>query len=396
MGKTLNRYLLREMLGPFLLGLAAFTAVLLIARILKLVELVVNRGVPPSTLLQILAYLLPAFLEVTLPMAFLLAILVTFSRLTTDRETLAIQTCGISLYQMSKPAVLFALFAALLTFFFTLYARPRGNNALKETLYEITKRRATAGLQEKVFNTYFEGIVLYVEEISPPGTLLQGIMIADRRDPQQHNVIFARTGFILLDERKHALTLRLRDGTVHSTLLGRKNQPHTNFTVFTVYDVTLSLMSILENKKDKDRDPQDMTFSELSQTIAYKRTAGLNAQKELVELHRKFSIPFACFVFVLIGIPLGVQPTEAARARGWTLSLVVILCYYVFLTAGEVLGKKGILPPPLALWLPNMVLGGLGVGLFLWTAKRVPPLTRPPLKGWAERLRLRVSGHPLS
>ena len=388
MGRTLNRYIFQEILTPFFLGLAVFTFILLIARILKLVELVVNRGIPFFDMLKIFAYILPAFLEVTVPMALLLALLLAFSRLSADQETIALKTSGISLYQVTVPIAVFVLFTYLLTLFLTLHARPWANTALKAALYHATKTRATAGLQEKVFNTDFDGLVLYVEEIHPPGTLLQGIMIADRRNSQQHNTIFAQTGLLIPNEQTHSLTLRLFDGTIHGVLSQEKSYHRTNFTV---YDVTLSLDALLAAKKTKDKNPQEMTFPELRQAIARRGAAGLGANTELVELHRRFSIPFACIVFALVGLPLGMQPTRAIRARGFTLSLTLIFLYYIFLTMGEDLGRKGILPIPLALWLPNLVLGGIGGYLFLRSAREVPLLGQVRLGQWIDEVQRKMA-----
>jgi lipopolysaccharide export system permease protein len=388
MGKTLNRYVFQEMLTPFFLGLAVFTSILLIARILKLVELVVNRGIPFFDMLKIFACILPAFLEVTVPMALLLALLLAFSRLSADRETLAIKTSGISLYQVAVPVAVFVLFACLLTLFLTLHARPWGNTALKAALYEATKTRATAGLQEKVFNTDFDGLVLYVEEIHPPGTRLQGVMVADRHDSQQHNTIFARTGLLIPNEQTHSLTLRLLDGTIHSFLSQERSYHRTNFTV---YDVTLSLATALAAMKTRDKNPQEMTFPELNQAINRKRAAGFSANAERVEFHRRFSIPFACVAFALVGVPLGMQPARTARARGFTLSLALIFLYYVFLTIGEDLGRKGILPTALALWLPNLVLGGIGACLFLRAAREAPLLVRMNFGQWIDKVQRKMA-----
>src|SRR3990170_4068800 len=239
MGRTLNRYVVREMVGPFVFGVAAFTVVLLIGRMPRLIELAVNRGVSPWAVAEISAYILPAFLEVTTPMALLMAILTGFGRLSADGEALAMQTSGLSLYQMSRPVILLVLVSTVLTFFFALYARPWGNAALKRALYTMTKTQALAALQEKVFNTDFDGLVLYVEEIESPGALLRGVMVSDRRDPGQQNTIFANAGLILVDEEARALTLRLQDGAVHTVLGDGKDEPRTNYTVFTGYDVKL-------------------------------------------------------------------------------------------------------------------------------------------------------------
>ena len=102
MGRILYRYTLREMLAPFALGLTIFTFVLLLARLLRLIELVVNRGLPATQVSQLFLYLLPAFLEVTVPMAMLLAILVAFGRLSADSEITALRSSGVSLLQLTR------------------------------------------------------------------------------------------------------------------------------------------------------------------------------------------------------------------------------------------------------------------------------------------------------
>src|SRR5262245_57781188 len=109
MGKILHRYIFREVVTPFLLGLGIFTFVLLIARLLKLIEMVVNRGLPATQILELLGYLLPAFLEVTVPMAMLLAILIAFGRLSADSEMVAMRSSGLSIYQLAPPVALFVL-----------------------------------------------------------------------------------------------------------------------------------------------------------------------------------------------------------------------------------------------------------------------------------------------
>lgn len=181
MGPTLRRYFLREVAIPFLLGIGVFTFILLIARMLKLVELVVNRSVPILQIAKLFAYILPTFLEVTVPMALLLAVLLSFGRLSADSEIVALKTSGISLYQMVVPVIAFTGLVTLLALLLALYARPWGNSNLKASLYEIAKTRASAGLRERVFNDDFAGLVIYVEHIEPPGDQLGGDL--DRRRP---------------------------------------------------------------------------------------------------------------------------------------------------------------------------------------------------------------------
>lgn len=384
--RTINRYILREISIPFGLGLAVFTFILVIARILKLVEMVVNRGVPALEVLKLFSYILPAFLEVTVPMALLLAVLVAFGRLSSDSEIVALKTSGVSLYQLMRPVTLFAVCVYVVALGLSLYARPWGNNQLRNALYEIAKTRASAGIKEKVFTDDFSGLVIYVNHIEPPGNSLRGILISDSRDPDQRNTVVARVGYLVPNEQLHTLTLRLLEGSVHAFYQKDRSYHRTDFTT---YDITLDLNTALTNLRPREKDPSEMTVHELRKTIATKHRAGQPAFGEAVELQRKFSIPFACLAFAVIGVPLGIQPSRSVRSRGFALSLTLIFGYYLLLTLGDSLGQRGVLPPALSMWLPNILLTALAIGFFQRAARDTPQ--RPSvLDSWVTNLRLRI------
>jgi len=389
MGKILRRYVYSEIATPFFFALLIFTGILLTVRILKLVELVVNRGVPVQEILKIFLYVTPTFLEVTVPMSFLLAILWGMGRFSTDRELLALKSCGLSFYQLATPVWVLTTFVLLGSFLLTIFVRPWSNAALRQLFYEVTKTRATAGLKEKTFNDEFEGFVVYAEEIEPPGTFLHRIMIADRRNPQQKNTIFAREGLVIINEESQLLTLRLRNGTIHSAGSANKNYQTTNFFV---YDLTLNLAATLAETQKPTHNPQEMSFAELRTMIAQKHHDQTNSTAESVEFHRRLALPFSCVVFALIALPLSIHTTWARRSHGFAVSLVIILSYYLLLTVGETLGKKGTLAPAVALWLPNGILGMFGLSLFHWIAQERQLFLSP----WQKRsmTKLFSLGHP--
>ncbi len=386
MGSTLRRYFLREVAVPFCFGIGVFTFILLIARMLKLVELVVNRGVSPLEIGKLFAYILPTFLEVTVPMALLLAVLLAVGRLSADSEIVALRSSGISLYQMMVPIAFFILLAYLLNTALAIYARPWANNRLKASLYEIAKTRASAGLRERVFNDDFEGLVLYVEHIQPPGDQLGGMLIADNRDPNQRNTVLAKRGFIVSNEETHSVTLRLLDGTIHTFVPGETSYHKTDFTV---YDVTLNLAAALAKFSQREKEPEEMSLGELRTVIAERRRAGKRPSGELVEFHRKFSVPFACLVFGLVGVPLGIRPARAVRSRGFSVSLVVIFIYYLLLTTGETLAQKDVVSPIVALWTPNAIFLVFGAVLFVMAARERPLALASRLANGLAAMRLR-------
>lgn len=361
-----GRYILREILTPFLLGLGVFTLILLIARVLKLIEMVVNRGVPLIDVVRLFSYILPAFLEVTVPMAVLLAVVVAFGRLSSDSELVALRASGISLYQLAIPVALFAVAIWAIASIISLHGRPWGNSRLRSALYEMAKTRATVGIKERVFTDDFEGLVIYVDQIEPPGDVLRGVLISDSRDPNQRNTILAKIGSLVPNESTHVLSLRLVDGTIHAFAQQDRSYHRTDFATF---DVVLDLGGTLAMLQPRERDPSELTIPELQVAALAKRSMGQAATPELIELHRKFSIPFASLIFAVIGVPLGARPSRAVRSRGFAVSIALVFVYYLILTLGESLGQRELLAPGLALWLPNALFAPFAVLLFQRAAR---------------------------
>lgn len=388
MGKIVHRYIFRELLIPFLFGLSVFTFVLLIARLLRLIELVVNRGVPATNILRIFAYIMPAFLEVTVPMAMLLAIIVAFGRLSADSELVAFRSSGLSLYQLITPVVIFVSLAGVVTAGLTLWARPWGNRSLRSALFEIAKTRASAGIRQQVFNDEFPGLVIYTEQIDPTTDTLRHVLISDDRDERQRNRIFAREGVMVSDTSTETVSLRLRDGFIQTTDARRGTEYQTEFQT---YDVSLDLRQALAGDQERDRDPKEMPLADLRSAIAAKQAAGTSAGLESAEYQRRFSLPFACVVFGLVAVPLGIQPARGVRARGFAVSIVLIFVYYILLSAGQAMAEQRLVPAVVGLWLPNVVFVVFGVYLFRQAARErgVVPLER--LEGWIAGLRARLA-----
>lgn len=380
--RILDRYILREISVPFVLGLAVFTMILLVARVLKLVELVVNRGVPFVEVLKLFAYILPSFLEVTVPMALLLAVLVGLGRLSADSEIIALRASGMSLLQLGRPVALFAAAAFVLALGLSLEARPWGNSLLRNGLYEIAKVRATAGIRPKVFTDDFEGVVLYVDAIEPPGNVLRGILISGAFEPASavrpdapadeapQSTVVAKSGVLIADEASHVLTLRLFEGSLHSIDSARRSYHRTDFAA---YDIALDLDTALADLSRHEPEPKEIPTSELRRRIAGAQAGDKTSTSAEVELARRFAIPFACLGFAAVALPLGVRPASSARAQSFSMSLVLILAYYLLLTLGESLGERGLLPAVPALWIPNFVLAALAYRLYRSAAMETPP-----------------------
>jgi lipopolysaccharide export system permease protein len=375
--KTISRYLISEVLPPFFLGLFAFTLILLIARILKLIELVITRGVPLLQIGKLFSLILPTFLELTVPMSFLLAILLGLGRLSNDQELLAMKASGISPTQIYLPIFLLAIVVAFITLFLTLFARPAANTALRKQLYNVAKTRVGTALKEKVFNDDFPRILIYVEEIKPPGNTVQGILIVDRRDKSRENIILGKVALITTEEATNTLGLRLFDGSVYER---EQNRIGFSQTRFNIYDFKFDLDEIIGPVRQKEAGPKESPLVDLLNAIEVKNNQGVKNVAERMELHQRIAFGFVPLVFSLLGVALALLPRASRSNRSWgfMLCLFWLMIFYVLLSLGKALGDKSILHPIPAVWLPNFVVGAIAA-VFFRKAMRESPLLIPSM-----------------
>lgn len=375
--RTLFRYLIAEVLPPFFFGLLVFTFILLVARLLKLVELVVTRGVPFLQIGKLFSLILPTFLEMTVPMAFLLAILLGLGRMSNDQELLAMKASGVSPQQILWPIAALAGLIASLTLALTMFVRPSANFALRKELYNIAKSRIGSALREKVFNDDFPKILIYVEEIVPPGNTAQGVLIVDKRDQMRDDIILGKVARITTDEETNTLGLRLFDGSIYER---EKNRPGFSQTRFNIYDFKIDLDDLMGPVRQRAAGPKEMPLSDLLAAIRTKKDTGNKAIPERMELHQRISFGFIPLIFCLLGVSLTLLPRTSRANRSWGFMLCTfwLMIYYALLSLGKALGDKSLLHPVLALWMPNIIVGGMGFH-FLRHAQRESPLVLPKL-----------------
>lgn len=377
-----DRYVAREVMGPFALGVALLTFALVAGRLLKLTEMVVNHGVTPAEVLGLVGYIMPGFLELTFPMAVLLGVLLGFGRMSGDQELTAARACGISLYRLAVPVMALAMAIYAVSSWFAFEVRPWANAHLRERLYELTRTRTSAGLREKVFNRDFAGLVVYVDRVSPSDSRLVGVLISDMRDPVQQNTIVARSGLLLPDERQKAVTLRLFDGSIFGQDL-QNNASH--FTSFRSYDLTVRPEEALGLVQ---HDPEEMRLGELRGAIAKARASGEPDYTAEAELAGKYTIPVATLLFALLGVSLGLKPARGGQSERFGVSVGLFFLYYSLMRVGQTLAERGKLDAFLAMSIPDVAFTALALWLFYRSATDRGDQGRGPgdlLWDWVER-----------
>ena len=369
MRRIIPRYIFRETLTPFGVGLFVFTAVLLLQKIIRLIEMIVNKGVPASSVFKLIFYLLPYFFVFTIPMALLLAVLVAFSRLHTDSEITALKASGSSLVQLLPPVLFLAGLCYIVSTALTLAVLPSANNAFRSLLFTVGKTKALVGIKERIFIDDFEGIVLYVDRMPVGADRIEGVLVMDQRSAEDPFTIVARSGTVHADPQAMVTTLKLRDGSIHRA---RERGRIYQKIDFELYDLNLNFGGQIS--KERTRQDRELTIGELYKKAELLRTAGRNDASQRVEIHSRFAMPVACFVFAVLGVPLALQPMRSSRSVGFPLSIGVFALYYVLQKGGEALGAQGRIPPAAAAWAPNLLIGSLALYL-LWKRNRDAPVT---------------------
>jgi lipopolysaccharide export system permease protein len=342
-------------------------------KIFKLVELIVARGANPVHILKLLMFISPSFLIFTIPMGVLVGTLLTFGRLSADSEITAFKASGVSLYQLFFPIALFSIGAYLVTSLLVLYGLPWGNRGFKSTLFMVLQTKASIEIKERVFNDAFDGLVIYVDRVPIQGEKIEGILIYDERDKTSVNTIFAKGGFLINNPQSKDIILRLLQGDIH------RFDPKTNVyqkIAFDAYDLRLELAKALTVMWRKLKD-WEMSIDDIKEKMEFIRNRGGDVTSLQVEIHKRYAFPFACLIFALIGVPLGVQPHRSGRSHGFVLSILILLAYYISLSFAEVIALRKEISPFLGGWMPNFLFGGFGLYLLIKTTKESPfkPLT---------------------
>jgi LPS export ABC transporter permease LptG len=407
---VIDRYVLRELLPPLCLSGVLLLFFLLLDRIYSLTDLVITKGVPLHLVTQLLVFTLPSFLALTLPMAFLVAVLLAGGRLAGDLEVVAFQASGIGPLRLFSPVLAVGLIVTLAAGTLTLVVGPPANREFQTQLFKILQARATAGLKERVFNADFGDIVIYPEEISASQVALRGLLVSDERDPRLTRIITAREGRLLPDEVNRRITLRLLDGAVNEADVlsampnpgepslpaheavagGAASASRYRYTVFGLYDMSLPLDAPIRGAARFEKPEKDLSLDQLEgQIVRFADQAFRRAPFE-VEWHKRFAFPLASIVFALVGFPLAIRSHRGGRSIALVGSLVIILVYHLLLTSLEGSALRGRLPAWIAIWTPNALFGGVGAALVIAVARDVRWRGAPwvwRLVAWWPRLR---------
>jgi LPS export ABC transporter permease LptF len=350
----LARYLLSQFIPPFLFGLSLFSGVLLLDKIFDLIDLLINKGVSFILSAKIFFLFIPTIMTLSVPMALLLACLLTFGRLSEDNEILALRSSGLSFRQILWPPILFAALVSLVLIPFNTRVTPKAMGQFRSIFHKIA-RMDPLQIEPKRFVSV-GNVRLYAAEVRKDIKTLNQVWLY-RLFPAYTERIFAPRGSWTVTENR--LSLTLRDGQIER--LSHAASGDFLHIAFKQYGISVPLQGALDSRS---RSWREFSNAELRREMAQRTLRRLPIGELASEYHLRFSIAFAPLALALIGIPLGMTLERGGRGVGFGAALAVLFFYYLFLVMGMNLADRGTLPPALALWIANGVATAVGLVLF--------------------------------
>lgn len=356
--KILDSFLLRQLLGPFILGVFAFTTIFVGSDLLfRLAEYMVKFGISGWTALKVFLLSLPSIVILTFPMSMLLAVILAFSRLSANLETIALMSGGYSLKRLVLPAIILALSVTMVSLLLNEVVVPEANLARNRMTGKILGEKPMRTQRNLIVKDFERGqlsSLLYAREFDGNTLTLNGVTVQEfdegtlSRVTKADRVVWSEEAWYFYDGAIYTFS---KDGKVFP-LQFKKQIMYLRQTPKTIAK---------EQKK-----PNEMNTRELREQIRIINEQGGDSLSLSVEMHSRWAIPFASVIFTLIGAPLGLQPKRGGTTGfSFGLSLTIIFVYYVLNTFGNALGQQGSLSPAIGAWMANIVIGSVGLALLV-------------------------------
>jgi lipopolysaccharide export system permease protein len=339
----IRRSILKELLVNFFVVISFLSLVLFMEKFVRLTKLVMGKGAEFIDIAKVFMYLQPSIFLLAVPIAILIAVFLTYGRMSTDNEMVVLKGSGMSFWSLSGPAIVISVAGFLLLLLISTYILPKSILAFKRTVYETIVKKASLTIHEETFSRVFKGTVIFVKEMSKDDKF-QGIFVYRKGDTKEPLVIVAEEGVISANPEEGAIKLSLKNGVVHTFGLKPNEQ------------------GIIDLWKGRER-----------------------GVKWMVELNRRLAIPFACLIFGFLGPALSTRIGKTGRLGGFSFSLTILILYYVLLILGESLAKAQRIEPFWGGWIPNIVFGVLAL-VFYYLASRDKVLLKKKMRIFGLRI----------
>lgn len=353
---TLDWYILKNTFETFLMGLVIFTSIIFASdTLLTLIKQISLYGIPFNVAMFIIILRLPAVLSMTIPMGVLLSTVMTLNKMSLDSEITVMRACGISLLRIARPVLIFGVAAMLSGLFVNELIVPIANaQAKKLTIWSLQQKNVPNGTENFTLKEMKDNNLKRLFYVSKcEDKKLYGVTVLDLSKKNSTMLLQAKEGKAKKDywEFKKGVIYTIND-----------NSQILNATIFGNLDYYNN--PDLMNRLEEDREKEFTTFRLVWYIYKHRHSSPVELAPFLMELYNKLALPMMSVLFVVIGVPLAITRPRVRVNRGFLFSIGVIFLYYILKALSVSLGEACIIPPFLATWLPNAVIGGLGVYMF--------------------------------
>lgn len=356
--KILNRYILKEISSAFVFGFIFFNFILFIGIIFDLTELIFIENVPLVDVGKLVIFKIPSFFDIVIPVSLLFASLLSFGRLSSEGEIIAMRSSGISLFHITGLLLLFAFSLTLGSLLFSFSLTPWCNQYYKKTYQKIVFQRPTIQVKERIITNLKERR-LYTYHIDPKNYEMQEIVLYEFAS--DGNYIFPQITLAQQGKFEEEI-LKLKKVTFYRFGNNYRIYRRGRFDSQAVY-----LTPQVPEKAAEKRAIGELSLWEIAQKLSSEKTKPKPDEEKIrklaVDFHGRIAIPLATFLMGLIAVPLAIKIKRGEKSISLGISLIITVAYYVLFMAGRFLGRGGLLPPYLAMWLPNILLSAAGIWL---------------------------------
>ncbi len=365
MTKIYHRYILKKITMAFLVSLAIFTSVLFIGSVLRVAK-ILSLGFDLVVVLKILGYLIPFLLAFSIPFSVLAAVLLVFSSLAADNEILALRAAGASLTKIVLPAVLFALLMSLVALVEIGVVSPICNRAKKDVRGDLKRLNPLSIFKPGTVIPLTDNRTIWFENREE--NRIFNISIKERADHGNVPDLRARWGEIVTD-RRGKIILKLYDvetripiGEGEGRGLGREKAR--------IVEILIDLDLIVARKK-LEKKTDDMVFRELIARREIARSANESTTIYSLAINERVAFALSCIAFTCLGIPLGIAVHRREKSISYLICLGAIVCYYTAMLLIGHLDEKPYLHPEILVFIPNILIIGIGAFLFRKLARGI-------------------------
>jgi lipopolysaccharide export system permease protein len=327
---------------------------------------IAGKGLEIGVILEFFLLNLAWILALAVPIAVLISVLMAFGRLSGDNEITAMKASGISILSLLRPALVIGVIFAVALYYFSDRVLPEYNHRSRLLSADITRKKPTLNLQDGVFAFDVPNVVMRARKIDGITSTMKDLVIYDEGDRKYFTTILAKTGKLSYDYRNAQFVMTLYNGSIHRMERFDKSNYHK-----TLFDSSQFRMNapemLLERRESSYRSDREQSSREMLKAVAKLRQETFPNHRRIdafmVEIHKKFSIPFACIAFMVVGVPMGIMFRARKFGISGGLAIVIFLVYWICLIGGEDLADRNYIPPWFAMWFPNILI--LALGMFL-------------------------------